>query len=278
MNKLSTFIGLLLFVILPVSAQDEISLASWNIRNISNNSRSDAELGIIALIIFRYDFIALQEVLDPDVIARIEDILEDDFQAEYDIEVSGEVGTNKKERYAFMWRTDKVSKLSDGAFWEDTNDKFEREPFCGHFQADNFDFKPCTIHLLFGENQADRRPELLLLDDVYRDTKAQDSEDDILIMGDFNFDPDDIGWAELKAEDNMLHAINPPEKTTIADVSLYDNIWWPDNSAEVIVDSGEVFEWDELMYPAGSRREANRLTSDHRPVSIKVLLPASDDD
>ena len=113
---------------------------------------------------------------------------------------------------------------------------------------------------------------------MYRATKAESSEDDILIMGDFNFDPDDSGWSELKAEDNMKHAIDPPLKTTIADVSFYDNIWWPDSSHEVIETSGEVFEWDELMYPPGSRKEANRLTSDHRPVSISVKLPSSDDD
>jgi endonuclease/exonuclease/phosphatase family metal-dependent hydrolase len=269
---------LLVLFVLPVQAQDKLTVATWNIRNISDNSRSDAELGIISLIIFRYDFIALQEVLDEAVITRIESILKNDFQADYDIEVSDQVGNNKKERYAFIWRTDKVTKVSDGVSYNDVGNKFEREPFCGHFKAGNFDFKPCTIHLLFGDNKAHRRPELKLLDDVYRATKAESSEDDILIMGDFNFDPDDSGWSELKAEDNMKHAIDPPLKTTIADVSLYDNIWWPDSSHEVIETSGEVFEWDELMYPPGSRKEANRLTSDHRPVSISVNLPSSDDD
>ena len=60
-----------------------ISLASWNIRNISTRSRSGAELGIISLIIFRHDFIALQEVLDKEVIERIQKILKKDFQVDY---------------------------------------------------------------------------------------------------------------------------------------------------------------------------------------------------
>ena len=41
-----------------VRADDTISIASWNIRNVSDKSRSDAELGIISLVLFRYDFIA----------------------------------------------------------------------------------------------------------------------------------------------------------------------------------------------------------------------------
>ena len=37
-----------------------VSIASWNIRNVSRNSRSNAELGIIAYLMSRYDFLALQ--------------------------------------------------------------------------------------------------------------------------------------------------------------------------------------------------------------------------
>ena len=158
----ATFFGTAVF------AQDTITLASWNIRNISDGSRSDAELGIISLIIFRYDFIALQEVLDPTVIERIQGILRTDFQAEYDILVSDKVGRSKKERYAFLWRTDRISQVGQPRIFADPGDGFEREPFCGTFKAGNFDWTICTIHVLFGDNEAERRPELRLLDDVYR--------------------------------------------------------------------------------------------------------------
>ncbi len=144
-------------------AEDTISMASWNIRNISSDSRSDAELGIIALVIFRYDFIACQEVHDEEVFRRLQVILKRDFQADYDFDVSDPVGHNKKERYAFMWRTDKVEQTKAGAFYDDVGDKFEREPYFASFKAGNFDWTVATIHLLYGDNEADRRPELLLL-------------------------------------------------------------------------------------------------------------------
>lgn len=259
-------------------AQDSISLASWNVRNISNASRSDAELGIIALILFRYDFIAMQEVLDEAVIGRLQRILNDDFQAPYDIVVSGPVGHGKKERYAFIWRRDRIAQTAPPGFYADPGDKFEREPFCGRFRARQFDWTLCTIHLLFGDSEADRRPELRLLDDVYRAERDAGSERDVIICGDFNFGPDDEGWDQLKAEDGMRAAIHPPARTTIGGVSLYDNCWWPTASKEIQDGSGAVFEFDELMYPAGTRKEANRLTSDHRPISVTIDTSGEDDD
>lgn len=270
--------GIILLASTPVFAQDTITLASWNIRNISDSSRSDAELGIISLIVFRFDFIALQEVLDAEVIERIQDILKKDFQVDYDIAVSGQVGHSKKERYAFLWRSDRISKVSQPRIIPDPGDGFEREPFCGGFRARSFDWTICTIHVLFGDSEAERRPELRLLDDVYRSERAASAERDIIICGDFNFDPNDDGWNQLKAEDGMQAAIHPPAKTTIADKSLYDNCWWPTASGEIVAESGAVFEFDEAMYPPGSRKEANRLTSDHRPISLQIRVNGPDDD
>jgi endonuclease/exonuclease/phosphatase family metal-dependent hydrolase len=204
-------------------SEDTLTLASWNVRNLSTGSRSDAELGIISLILFRYDFIALQEVRDAEVVRRILQIFEKDFRVSYAAEVSGEVGHNKKERYAFLWRSDRIQQTQAGAFYADPLDKFEREPYCASFRAGTFDWTMCTVHLLFGDSEEDRRPELLQLDDVYRAFRNAGTEKDVIICGDFNFGPDDVGWAELKAEDGMQFAIKPPGKTTIADVSLYDN-------------------------------------------------------
>lgn len=270
--------GIFVLSIKPIAFSEEIKLASWNIRNISDSSRSDAELGIISLILFRYDFIAIQEVrTDDKAIKRIQKILKDDFQVDYDFDVSDPVGTGG-ERYAFLWRKDKISQTSPGVFYSDANDQFVREPYCGSFQANAFDWTLCTVHIKFGDNQADRRPEIETLDDVYRNIKTQGQEQDVLICGDFNFPPTDQGWDELKSEDLMSFAISSPAKTTIADKSLYDNCWWPTFTSEVILGSGEVYEFDETMYPKGTRKEANRLTSDHRPISIRIRVDGQDDD
>lgn len=265
----------------PVAAApnpNELTFASWNVRILSNGSRTDAELGIIALILFRYDFIALQEVRDQQVIERLQTIPANDFQANYDIEVSEPVGRTTTERYAFMWNSDRIEQVGTGSFYADPGDGFIREPFCGSFRTGTFDWTMCTVHILFGNNQAERRPELLLLDDVYRSVRDSGAGNDVIICGDFNFPPDDVGWNQLLQEDSMQFAIAQPARTTIADVSLYDNCWWPAATSEIVAGSAHVFEFDELMYPEGSRQEANRLTSDHRPISVRVLPAATDDD
>ena len=209
---IATMLGVVFTSASPVRADNTISIASWNIRNISDKSRSDAELGIISLILFRYDFIAIQEVIDETVIGRVQKILKEDFRADYDFVVSARVGGNKKERYAFLWRKDKVESVRAARIYPDSADQFEREPYCGTFKAGKFDWTICTIHLLYGDSEADRRPELAVLDDVYRDERDSGSEKDVLICGDFNFDPDDAGWAELKAEDGVSFAIGPPHE------------------------------------------------------------------
>ncbi|MDA0692617.1 MAG: endonuclease/exonuclease/phosphatase family protein [Nitrospinae bacterium] len=253
MKKLAFLILPFLFALpSPNLSAEEIKLASWNIRNISDASRSDAELGIISLVLFRYDFIAIQEVrTDDKAIKRIQKILKDDFQVDYEIDVSGPVG-DKGERYAFLWRKDRISQTKAGSFYSDTNDQFVREPYCGSFQASSFDWTLCAVHIKFGANQADRRPEIEAMDDVYRAIKAQGQERDIITCGDFNFPPTDHGWDELKSEDLMSFAMSSPARTTIGDKSLYDNCWWPTFTSEVILGSGEVYEFDELMYPEGA--------------------------
>jgi len=164
------------------------------------------------------------------------------------IDVSEKIGHNKKERYAFLCRKDKVTQLRPGALYADPGDKFEREPFCAAFRSGTFDWEICTVHILFGDSEEERRPELLELDNVYRTRRDAGNEKDVIICGDFNFGPDDAGWSELKAEDGMKFAIAPPADTTIfKKISLYDNCWWPAASSEIIADSGIIFEFDKLM-------------------------------
>ena len=255
-----------------------VTLTSWNVRNLSSNSRSDVELGLIALLLFRFDFIALQEVLDAEVIFRLQEILQKDFDVIYQMQVSDAVGHNKKERYAFLWREGVIAQPSPATLYLDPGDKFEREPYYGRFRAGTFDFLICPVHILFGDSESDRRPEIQTLDDVYQHFKGQNNEADVIICGDFNFDPTDQGFSELLNLGNMRFAIAPPAKTTIGDRSLYDNCFWSQDSAEIIADSGQVLEFDELMFPLDSRKLINRLISDHRPISVTVKPPQSDDD
>ena len=93
-------------------------------------------------------------------------------------------------------------------------------------------------------------------------------------MGDFNFPPDDYGWQV--DELGWVALIQPPLKTTIASVSLYDNIWIdPKNTTEYTGSYG-IYEFDNIMYP-GNRKTASREVSDHRPIWFEVTIDKDDD-
>ena len=55
--------------------QSELKLAAWNIRIMSDNSRTDAELEAIARTLVDYDFIAIVELRDEVVLKRTQEIL-----------------------------------------------------------------------------------------------------------------------------------------------------------------------------------------------------------
>jgi len=69
-------IAVALFLITVFSGSTEqVSVATWNIRFLSDNSRNDMELTQIAEIIQRYDFVAVQEARDIIVIDRLLNML-----------------------------------------------------------------------------------------------------------------------------------------------------------------------------------------------------------
>ncbi len=50
--------------------------------------------------------------------------------------VSEPIGRGVRERYAFLWRSDKVASLSPGTIYPDPDDAFIREPFAALLQTE----------------------------------------------------------------------------------------------------------------------------------------------
>ena len=246
----------------------DFTLATWNIRILSDGSRTDEELTQIASILDDYDLIAIQEVRDTVVMQRLSDML-----PEYSYLVSAAVGDSVTERYAFMYRTDLVTALGTPYILCDSADQFIREPYIAHFRIGTFDFTLITIHVLYG-TEPERREEIKHLDDVLSvvDT-ANGDENDVFLMGDFNFPA-----TESSFEITTYTAIIPAtEMTTITDTSSYDNIWYnPSESAEKLP-GYTIFKFDEDIF--GNDDDAASLAvSDHRPVSITFTTDGVDDD
>ena len=129
---------------ITISENGKVTVASWNIRILSDGSRDDTELQQIAMIMKRYDLIAIQEARDTRVLDRLKNILDG-----YDYVASSPVGRGVKEIYAFFYKTSKFAVLGQPCLFNDGNDYFIREPYIASFRSGNFDFTLITIHVLW---------------------------------------------------------------------------------------------------------------------------------
>ena len=246
-----------------------VSIGTWNVRILSDGSRDDSELAVIAEIISRYDLIALQEVRDTRVLERLEAML-----PAYDYIASPPVGEGVKELYAFFYDASVVTPTGYQALLSDPENAFIREPFIARFIAGSFDCVIISIHVLWGDSKAQRREEIRLLDDVLAAVeRAMTDERDILLVGDFNFDSADEGW-EITG---YVPLLGPALKTTISDSGCYDNIWIHPHASVEFAGGLEVYRFDEELFD-GDDRAASLAVSDHRPVSVRFRTDGPDDD
>ncbi len=255
-----------------VSKQSEVKLAAWNIRMLSDSSRNDVELRQIASILIDYDLIAISEVHDETVLKRIQRILSE-RGAEYGYLISdpiGRQGSFYRERYAFLYYKGLVSVVQEGAFYPDAadgEDDFVYDPYWATFRAGKFDFSVIVVHVLWGDTIGGRQAEVMELAEVYKFVdRANGAEDDILLLGDFNREPDDTkAYSNLMALPSMTHLFDLPEKSHIRDSSLYDNIFFQEQAVTEYTGRSGIDKFDETDF-GNDDTAANFAVSDHRPV------------
>ena len=255
-----------------VSRRSELKLAAWNIRILSDNSRDDAELQKIAQTLIDYDFIAITELRDENILKRLQRILSESG-AEYGYLISepvGREGSSHKERYAFLYYKGLVSVVTDGKLYPDAadgEDDFVRDPYWATFRAGKFDFSVIAVHVVWGDSVADRRAEVMELAEVYAYVqKANGAEDDVLLVGDFNREPDDtVAYSNLMVLPSMTHLFRLPQKSHIRDSSLYDNIFFQTDYVTEYLGRSGIDKFDETDF-GNDDKAANLAVSDHRPV------------
>jgi endonuclease/exonuclease/phosphatase family metal-dependent hydrolase len=93
---------------------------------------------------------------------------------------------------------------------------------------------------------SERRFEAKKLAGVYAVVQSRDSENDVLLMGDFNLAPDDSGFQSLKAIPNMVF-VNGKLPTSIKD-RLYDNIWFQAHFTKEFTGKFGIINFDEVLF------------------------------
>ena len=186
-------------------------LAAWNIRIFSDGSRTDDELRHIAKVLINYDFIAIVELRDEAVLTRTEAVLEG-MGRDYDYLMSGPVGAKVKEHYAFLFDPQIVRVIEGGEVFPDPKDVFLREPYFATFKAGEFDFTAIAVHVIWGDTVNERQREVQELAEVYQAVQAaDDAEQDVILLGDFNRHPDDqLAYRPLLSIPSMEHPVPTP--------------------------------------------------------------------
>lgn len=219
------------------------------------------------------DLVFLQEVMYDTAAASLASAMSTASGYTWDYRVTAAIGRSSyKERYAVLFRTDRVQILSS-TLWTDTGDKFEREPQIVKLRQiqTGADFTFINWHTVFGTT-AERQQEIADIAAVFSSVQSGSSSDqDVILLGDHNREATSPWWANLTAlspavsfKVNDLTSIN----TSCEYASAYDHFWYQATHVTEYSSSGRDYIASMCAF---------RDVSDHAPVFLQ-LYSASDTD
>ena len=256
-----------------------VDLAAWNVRVFSDKSRDSTEVKRIADVLIDYDFSALVELRDEQVLKRTVMQLEA-MGRKYEYQISPPVGRHMKERFAFLYDPLFVTAAAPGQLYDDSadgEDDFIRDPYFATFRAGSFDFTAIVVRVVWGKVE-ERQREIQHIADVYRQVQHADAnENDIILLGDFNRNPDDSrAFARLESIPSMIRLFDLPLASHIENASLYDNIFFQSGHTSEYTGECGIDKFDETDW-ANKDGAASQAVSDRRPVWGRFSMNLDDD-
>lgn len=264
---LAISLSLTAFLTACAATSSGVRIASWNVRHLGWDNGMNYQA--VALVMSRFDFIAIQEVMDAEAAERIETRVEAITDEEWELLTSDPVGRSSyREGYAMLWRKREIEYLGGATLYIDRRDVFAREPMSAHFRTRDTGkaFVVATVHITYGDSIADRVPEIRALDDYWRWLGENYPDTPRILMGDFNMAPDHRAWREF---DSLAEALIISGATTLSEdngeyASLYDNIWIDDKVTGV--SSAGIAHFPQWL--GISHAQARDHISDHAPVYV----------
>jgi hypothetical protein len=177
-------------------------------------------------IVSIYDIIAIQEVKDinQEVPYQFLELLNNNSDNRFEMLLSERSGMqeddkNSQEQYIILYNPEIISVIDNGTLYNDSvNDSFQREPFLAHLAIKNttLDFVLGVIHT----KPAAAEEEISALIDVFNWSSEYFSDQDVMIVGDYNadcsyFDEEDIEDLEIGSAE-FLWAIPNEADTNLA--------------------------------------------------------------
>jgi len=176
-----------------------LTLASWNIRHLGGSKTSE-DIYQIANILRDFDIVAIQEVVAKDpagaqAVAKIADEL-NRMGYKWDYQISDPTKSPSvyvSERYAFLWKTSKVSLVHRAYLDKELEELCFREPFIASFKQKG---KSESFYVVnYHSRKYDDSPEEEIIHFI--DYPQRLDSNRILIAGDFNLDENHAVWKPL---------------------------------------------------------------------------------
>jgi endonuclease/exonuclease/phosphatase family metal-dependent hydrolase len=253
------------------------TLASWNIQDLGR-TKNPEELREIANILRNFDIVAIQEVVAKDpagaqAVAKIADEL-NRMGAKWDYRISDPTKSPSvyiSERYAFLWKTSKVSLIHRAYLDEELQDICNREPYIAAFKLKG---KSDPFYVInFHSRKHDDRPEEEIIH--FLDYTSRLKSDRIIIAGDFNLDENHQVWKPFYRSGFKSALQNTPttlkmkcKNDTYLNYAI-DNIYF--GPSIKFLQSGSV----DFVGSCQELEWARRL-SDHLPVFMKFKFEEND--
>ncbi|TDO68802.1 endonuclease/exonuclease/phosphatase family protein [Flavobacterium chryseum] len=264
-NILSLFI-----FFFTIQSFSQVKILSWNIENLGK-SKTDSQLNYIANTISSYDIIAIQEVVagygGAQAVAKLTGILnEKGLQWDYSISNPTSGTSYKRERYAYIWKTNKTKLKGNTWLEKKYNLEINREPYFATFEINGRTITLVNFHAITKSKQPETEIKYFkFLPEEYPNLK-------LVFIGDFNCPQTHTVFNPLK---KMGYSpIFEKQKTTLkqkckADnclASEFDNIFYKKNTVQYI-NSGVI----SFHKKFNSLDEARRI-SDHIPIWFEFSL------
>ena len=262
------------------AAADEITIATFNVRDLSVDTRTGAQLGEIAERLSPFDLVAVQEVADTLALAGLQRRLQE--QGLGFSWLARPTDPDVAPHLAFLWRHGKVSLIDSGGVVVDEQDRIGHDPHYARFRAGAFDFILVNVHLPEEGPWRERSRNAGSLRNVTRFAEPRVFvEYDFILAGTFGLRPLDLAWspllehyAPLLAEFKFSAAA---PATVVDDEAAYDNLLFLKEQLTEFTGRWGIDRFDETLF-AGDDVAAMEAISDHRPLWAVFSIDGPDDD
>jgi endonuclease/exonuclease/phosphatase family metal-dependent hydrolase len=260
-----------IFHLIPTILFASITICSWNLFDFGK-TRNHEEIEFIANAIKDFDVVAIQEVVAKDpggaqAVARLADALNRNG-AKWDYAISDITSSTsyKAERYAFLWKTSKLTKIGDAWLEKKYNKEIDREPYFATFQSDSKLFTLVNFHAITKSKQPEREVK------YFKYLPEEYPEKNLIFCGDFNLPQSHSVFNPLKKMGYKPILIG--EKTSLKKecidenclASEFDNMFY--ETSKVIFIRSAIIHFYKCFASITEAREI----SDHVPIYFEFLL------